>query len=769
TARTPGAAPAPPPARPAAAALATPPALTPSGRPVAGYVARRDSLPSAAERAALRSRRIVIDPGHGGYFRGSRGVNGLAEADVNLGVALRLRDLLAAEGAIVLMTRDRDRDFLTSSDSTLKLDLTERARIANAFAPDLFVSVHHNADPGGRHDVNETQTYYKLGDEGPSYDLGTDVHRAMVRNLGIETHKLLPGNFSVVRNSDAPALLTEASYLTNPDVEARLVTPEARQLEAEAIYLGVARWFARPRPVLDSLTVTNAVPGSMATVRSGIPEIAGHIRGACDVVDARIDGQSADVTLAEGRVFVRPREPLANGMHELVLGARLAAGGAARAGRLTFTVAKPLVTLEPELVGGGTWNGEEPRALRVRLRDEDGLPVSVVQPVHLRVAAAHGVAPVDTTVFAAGGEAWFYLRATRAFKRDVLKAFVRTMGETREITALARIPLDATASASVRTGWAAAMPEDRPLRDEQRLSWISRDGFVTVPSDSGDALLPQLPGWRLWGADSTWPPRFVPLAAHALRGRRIALDPEGGGDDAAGMGRSGTRAATLNLEVARTLAAMLRAAGASVVLTRNADAAVSELERVQVAERFRAERYLRIGHAAATPIAGYYFSSGGGRRWAQALARTCSELGVADSLATGESAKYALSQVSAVALYASSRRVDDPASEERLLAPGALRAEAYALFVALARELAPADTPAWPADSFTLLRPDGSPDSGALVTLGGALVLQADAAGVVRFVRTESGPLEVRSADSRASWRELLLDSDRGRTLTGAR
>lgn len=104
--------PAPPPSRTGTLALPATPTLAPSGRPVAGYVARQDSLP-AADPALLKGKRVAIDPGHGGYFRGCMGVNGLSEAEVNLGVALRLRELLVARGATVLMTRDRDRDFLS--------------------------------------------------------------------------------------------------------------------------------------------------------------------------------------------------------------------------------------------------------------------------------------------------------------------------------------------------------------------------------------------------------------------------------------------------------------------------------------------------------------------------------------------------------------------------------------------------------------------------------------------------------------------------------
>src|SRR4030095_12561368 len=155
----------------------------------------------------------------------------------------------AARGAEVLLTRETDRDFLTPADSALRADLAERTRIANAFRPELFVSIHHNADAGGAHDRNEIQPYYKLGDEGRSLDAAASLHRYLKRNLGIERHRILPGHYYVLRNSDAPAVLTEASFLTNPDVEQKLAQPEKRRLEAEAIFLGIAHFFSRRVPV----------------------------------------------------------------------------------------------------------------------------------------------------------------------------------------------------------------------------------------------------------------------------------------------------------------------------------------------------------------------------------------------------------------------------------------------------------------------------------------------------------------------------------------
>ena len=128
-----------------------------------------------------------------------------------------------------------------------------------------------------------------------------------------------------------------------------------------------------------------------------------------------------------------------------------------------------------------------------------------------------------------------------------------------------------------------------------------------------------------------------------------------------------------------------------------------------------------------------------------------------------EDAQYPLQQVSCPALYAAPARVDS--AEDRLLAPGALRAEAYALYLALAREWAgEAD---WPLDSIAVEDAAGRPAAGVPVVLGGALVLETDASGRVRFARTEPGPIgaEVRLGGARI--RRVLLDSERGVVLAG--
>jgi N-acetylmuramoyl-L-alanine amidase len=95
---------------------------------------------------------VVLDPGHGGNEPGAVGPSGLREADVNLDIALRVRDLLQAEGTDVVLTRDRD----------IRLTLATRAAIARATSPLAFVSIHHNAAPVGRTPVPGSELYHQL-------------------------------------------------------------------------------------------------------------------------------------------------------------------------------------------------------------------------------------------------------------------------------------------------------------------------------------------------------------------------------------------------------------------------------------------------------------------------------------------------------------------------------------------------------------------------------------------------------------------------------
>ena len=740
------------------------PSASPAPRPAPGYDARVDSL-DAVDFSALRGKRVVLDPGHGGRFPGSLGVNGLTEAEVNLAVALELEPLLARHGAEVLLVRREDRDFLGAADSALRADLAERTRIANAFQPDLFVSIHHNADAGGRHDRNETQTYYKLGDEGPSLDAAASIHRYLKRNLGIQGQRLLPGNYFVLRNCEAPAVLTEASYLTNPDVEARLAMADKRRLEAEALALGIAHYFARRRPEVERFEATDAsgrADTSFAEVDG--PALIARVRGAFDRVELDIDGQRVEPTRRGDRLEWRPSRPLAVGRHQARLQVSLAGAGAARERRLSFRLERRAATLSATLVPG---EGASLVGARVAVLDRSGL--ASLEPIRLKLTATRpGVSPAETTLVARDGVAWGYLRLSRT-ARATGGSVARVSGTRAGGPRPATLSLAKDGARASWTGWALREPGGDRLVEvsgtaepDPTRRWINRDGFVALGADSG-APLPALPGFRAWGWD-TLPPRFTAIAAGALHGRRIMIDPDAGGEESGGMGPSGTRAAHYNMSVARALAALLEASGAAVGLTRSGDYAASDVERVRVSEAFRADRYLRIGHRPEPARIGYYFSSAVGKAWGERTAAWLGRLGL-EAVPVGDDAQFPLQQTSCPALYVSARRVDEAASEERMQAPGAVRAEAYALYLGLLGEWAmPGD---WPVDSVEVRGAEGRPAAGALITLGGALVLETGARGLAWFARTEAGPLAAEVEHPAVRARALLLDSTRGFVLTG--
>jgi len=194
--------------------------------------------------------------------------------------------------------------------------------------------------------------------------------------------------------------------------------------------------------------------------------------------------------------------------------------------------------------------------------------------------------------------------------------------------------------------------------------------------------------------------------------------------------------------------------------------AASDVERVRASESFRADRYLRIGHRAEPAHVGYYYASAAGKTWGQHTAAWLARLG-AGTPPLQEDAQYPLQQTSCTALYVAARRVDDDRDEAAMNDPGAARAEAYALYLGLLEEWAGAGS--WALDSLTVHDPDDRPVAGAPVTLGGALVVETDARGTVRFARTEAGPMSIEIERMGLRSRALLLDSQHDIRLTGPR
>src|SRR6185503_5801689 len=142
------------------------------------------------------------------------------------------------------------------------------------------------------------------------------LHRYLKRNLGIEGQHILPGNYFVLRNTAAPGVLTEASFLTNPDVEARLALPEKQRLEAEALFLGLAHYFARPRPEIESFEALAGETGRADTLFDGVaaPRLRARVRGVFDRWELTLDGTTVSGARTDDALTWEPH-PLAPGRH----------------------------------------------------------------------------------------------------------------------------------------------------------------------------------------------------------------------------------------------------------------------------------------------------------------------------------------------------------------------------------------------------------------------------------------------------------------------
>ena len=78
---------------------------------LAGFILLRSfSVKRALQVVELSEQRpmLVIDQGHGGFFRGAVAVNGVRESDINLAIGCKLDRLASLFGQRIVMTRSDD-------------------------------------------------------------------------------------------------------------------------------------------------------------------------------------------------------------------------------------------------------------------------------------------------------------------------------------------------------------------------------------------------------------------------------------------------------------------------------------------------------------------------------------------------------------------------------------------------------------------------------------------------------------------------------------
>lgn len=188
----------------------------------------------------------MIDPGHGSFPAehphgdpgADRRLDGevVWEKDLNLAVALKLRDMLLEVGANPILTRDSD----------VGLSLADRCRVADEEDADVFISIHHNSSRVRWSQISGVEIYHKSGD-GLSKALAESLGLAMPQATGqrlayVGVHRSFL--LGVLETSRVPSVLVEVGFMNCLDELRRLVTEDFQIKAATGMIDGLVSYSA---------------------------------------------------------------------------------------------------------------------------------------------------------------------------------------------------------------------------------------------------------------------------------------------------------------------------------------------------------------------------------------------------------------------------------------------------------------------------------------------------------------------------------------------
>ena len=255
----------------------------------------QSSPPAAATKPApatdvARLITIAIDAGHGGEDPGAKGRSGTYEKHITLAIAKKLKALVDEEpnmrGVLI-----RNGDYF--------VQLADRVEKAKNIKADLFVSIHadafikshargssvfalsergatsvaarilaekqNQADQIGGvnleiYEPNVQQVLVDLSQTATIND-SLKLARAVLGEIGgineLHRERVEQAGFAVLKAPDIPSILVETAFLTNPDEERKLKDEKYQDGMAQAILLGIRKYFAANPPLARSKLAQN--------------------------------------------------------------------------------------------------------------------------------------------------------------------------------------------------------------------------------------------------------------------------------------------------------------------------------------------------------------------------------------------------------------------------------------------------------------------------------------------------------------------------------
>lgn len=193
------------------------------------------------EDLRLRGKTIVIDPGHGGGDRGTKGKSlGTIEKDLNLKVAQNIKkELEERTDAKVILTREKDTSLLPETKQ--KEELQARVKVAKDHSADLYISIHHDAFEDTT--VKGITTHYGAN-KRKDKKLAKIVQEAIFdQNIDNRDRGIHGSDFLVLRENPSPAILIELGFTSNEGDEKRMHSEEFQEKSKKGIVDGIINYF----------------------------------------------------------------------------------------------------------------------------------------------------------------------------------------------------------------------------------------------------------------------------------------------------------------------------------------------------------------------------------------------------------------------------------------------------------------------------------------------------------------------------------------------
>ena len=188
---------------------------------------------------------VVVDPGHGGEDGGAVSAAGMEESHLNLSVSLRLNELLRFTGQRTVMTRTEDVSTCDEGLGTIKArkasDLRNRVELVNSTENAVLLSIHQNSLPSSTV-THGAQVFWNT--QPGAEELAVciqDVLNETVNSGNEKEPKSIPKTIYLTKHAQAPSVVVECGFLSNPAETIQLQQPSHQTKLAVSVAVGYLR------------------------------------------------------------------------------------------------------------------------------------------------------------------------------------------------------------------------------------------------------------------------------------------------------------------------------------------------------------------------------------------------------------------------------------------------------------------------------------------------------------------------------------------------